>query len=139
MSTKVNVKWLDGMGFEADVNNHKIVMDADETLGGTDRGPRPKALVLAALGGCTGMDVVSMLKKMKVDLVSFEMEIDGEVSEEHPKVYTGIHIKYVFRGKGLDPEKCEKASNLSFEKYCSVSAMLKKAANVTYSVVIEEI
>ena len=137
MKNEVTVRWKEGMAFEAEVNTHKIMMDLNEEDGGQDLGSRPKAMVLGALGGCTGMDVVAILKKMKVEVKGFRMEIEAEVSEEHPKVYTKIHIKYIFTGNDLPFEKLEKAASLSEERYCSVAAMLKKGTDVTFSVHVE--
>jgi putative redox protein len=137
MNTKVNVTWTHDMAFEATVNDHKILLDADEAVGGKNQGPRPKPLTLVALGGCTGMDVVSILKKMKVDLDYFNVQVEGELTEEHPKVYHTITITYIFRGKDLEMEKLEKAVKLSQEKYCGVSAMMGKAAKLKYKIIIE--
>lgn len=125
------------MAFEASVSGHKIMMDADEQAGGNNLGPRPKPLTLAAIGGCSGMDVVSILKKMQVTPDDFRMEISGELTDVHPKVYHSIHIKYIFRGKDLPLDKLEKAVNLSQEKYCGVSAMMSKAAKISWETVIE--
>ena len=137
MKNKVEVKWTKDMVFEARVNNHIILLDADETAGGHDHGPRPKPLTLVALGGCTGMDVVSILRKMKVELDYFNVQVEGELSEEHPKVCHTITIIYIFRGKNLDMDKLEKAVNLSQERYCGVSAMLGKTATLKYKIVVE--
>jgi putative redox protein len=137
MKSKVVVGWKSGMAFEAEVNNHKIILDADSSVGGEDQGPRPKALVLGALGGCSGMDIVAILKKMKQEIRTFRMEIEADASEEHPKVYTNIHIRYIFSGDNLEPDKLQKAVDLSQDKYCSVSAMLKKGTRIDYSIVIE--
>lgn len=137
MKSNVVVGWKSGMAFEAEVNNHKIILDADSSVGGEDQGPRPKALVLGALGGCSGMDVVAILKKMKQEIHAFRMEIEADASEEHPKVYTNIHIRYIFSGENLDMEKLQKAVDLSQDKYCSVSAMLKKGTRMDYSIHIE--
>ena len=120
MSTEVSVKWLINMAFEANVNNHKILLDADESVGGENLGPRPKPLTLAGLGGCTGMDVVALLKKMKVNVDSFEVRIHADLTEEHPRIYHTIHIYYVFKGEDLPMDKLEKAVSLSQEKYCGV-------------------
>lgn len=87
MSEKVGLKWTKDMSFEADVNGHKIIIDADEKVGGKDRGPRPKPMMLLALGGCTGMDVVSILKKMRVELESFNVDVEATITNEHPKYY----------------------------------------------------
>lgn len=134
----VEVTYQDGMSFIAGVNGHQIVIDADETNGGKNLGPRPKPLLLAALGGCTGMDVIAILKKMRVEVEYFNVQISAETTEEHPRVYSSIHIEYQFRGKDLPMDKLEKAVKLSQERYCGVSAMLKKAAPLTYEIKILE-
>lgn len=136
MSTKVDILWKGNMAFSANVNGFTVPMDAAPVVGGKDLGPRPKPLTLAALGGCTGMDVVSILEKMRVPLESFEMKIEAEQTEEHPKIYNKIHIIYIFKGVDLPLDKLEKAVNLSQEKYCGVSAMLRKAAGITYEIVV---
>ena len=134
MQNKINCTWKDGMAFETEINDFKIRMDAAEAVGGNNSGPRPKALTLASLGGCTGMDVVSILKKMRVEPSYFNMEITGELTEEHPKYYHKIHLVYQFKGENLPMEKLEKAINLSQDRYCGVSELLKKGAEVTYTI-----
>ncbi len=138
MSNKVNVSWSGDMAFEAEVNDFKIPLDAHEAVGGKNTGPRPKPLTLVSLGGCTGMDVVSILAKMRVKPDYFNIEVDGKLTEEHPKYYDKIHIRYIFKGENLPMEKLEKAVNLSQERYCGVSAMLGKAAKITHEIVIED-
>lgn len=138
MKNKVEVKWAEKMSFDATVNDHKIVLDAMEAVGGEDKGPRPKGLLLVSLGGCTGMDVVSMLKKMRVEFDYFNVEVEGELTEEHPKYYHTITINYIFRGKDLPMEKLEKAVNLSQDRYCGVTAMLEKAATIKHNIIIKE-
>jgi putative redox protein len=138
MKNKVDVTWTEGMSFDANINNHKIVLDAVEAVGGKDRGPRPKPLMLVSLGGCTGMDVVSMLKKMRVEYKGLNVEVEGELTEEHPKVYHTITINYIFKGKDLPMEKLEKAVNLSQDRYCGVTAMLQKAATIKHNIIVEE-
>jgi len=130
MSQQAIVTWQSNMAFEASVNGHKITMDTDVSGGGQDTGPRPKILLLAGLGGCTGMDVVSMLAKMKIVPEKFWMEISAEMTDEHPKVYNQIKLVYCFKGNDLPIDKLEKAVNLSKEKYCGVSAMLSKTAEM---------
>ena len=98
---KVNIDWSGDMAFKAGVNGFTLNLDADEKVGGKNTGPRPKPLLLVALGGCTGMDVISILGKMRVVPDHFDIEIDAEQTEEHPKYYHKIHIKYLFRGKDL--------------------------------------
>lgn len=131
-----------GMLFYSKTNSgHDLVLDAEPSVGGKDAGHRPKELLLYALMGCTGMDVVSLLKKMKVidRMENFRMELDYEVSEEHPKVYTRLHLRYIFKFNGEPPrEQVEKAVTLSQDKYCGVSAMLKKAIpNFSWEIIYE--
>lgn len=138
MKNIADVTWTKDMVFEARVNDHIILLDADEAAGGHEHGPRPKALTLVSLGGCTGMDVIAILKKMKVEVDYFNIQVEGELTDEHPKVYHTITLHYVFRGKDLEMEKLEKAVKLSQEKYCGVTAMLSKAAKIKYQIVIEK-
>ena len=138
MKNKVDVTWTEDMAFEATVNGHKIMIDAVEAVGGKDRGPRPKPMLLLSLGGCTGMDVVSMLKKMRVEYEGLNIEVEGDLTEEHPKYYHTITIIYRFKGKDLPMDKLEKAVSLSQERYCGVTAMLAKAATIGHRIVVEE-
>ncbi|NLH53369.1 MAG: OsmC family protein [Bacteroidales bacterium] len=138
MTEKVQLEWLDGMAFEAEVNGHKIVVDAVESVGGRNLGPRPKPLLLASLAGCTAMDVISILEKMRVKVVAFHIEVVAEQTEEHPKVYSQIKILYKFKGKDLPMDKLQKAVDLSQERYCGVSAMLRKASELSFEIIVEE-
>jgi putative redox protein len=126
------------MAFEADVNGHKIVMDADQHVGGENRGPRPKPFMLAALGGCTAMDVISILKKMRVDVESFNVKVEGDLTEEFPKHFYKMHVIYEFTGKDLPMDKLKKAVELSEERYCGVSAVYKKALEITSEIKVTE-
>ncbi|HNQ43056.1 MAG TPA: OsmC family protein [Candidatus Cloacimonadota bacterium] len=130
MSTVVNTKWTGGMSFDANVNGHHIIMDIAKDSGGTDAGPRPKAMLLAALAGCAGMDIVSILEKMKVEGYALDIAAEADSTTEHPIIYHTITVKFQFTGDNLPPEKLKKAVNLSTERYCGVSAMLNKAANI---------
>jgi len=136
MSQQAIVTWQNNMAFEATVNGHTIIMDADTSVGGQDQGPRPKILLLAGLGGCTGMDVVSILAKMKVVPEKFWMDISAELTDEHPKIYNQIKLIYYFKGENLPLDKLEKAVNLSKERYCGVSAMLSKTAEILIEIKI---
>ncbi|MCB2197337.1 MAG: OsmC family protein [Bacteroidetes bacterium] len=136
MKTSLNLNWIDGMAFESEVNGHKIVIDAVESVGGKDRGPRPKPLMLLALAGCTSMDVVSILKKMRVELEDYGCEVVANNTEEHPKHYDEMKIIYKFWGKDLPKEKLEKAVNLSEERYCGVSYIYKKYVKMSYEIQI---
>lgn len=134
----VNLKWLEEMSFEGMVDGHKIVLDANPEFGGKDKGPRPKPLMLLALAGCTAMDVVSLLKKMRVEVEDFNVDVEGELTEEHPKKYTKMNVIYSFKGKDLDLEKINKAIAMSEEKYCGVYAIYKQAMEMSYEVKINE-
>jgi len=136
MKSNFSTKWVSDMAFETEISGHKILMDASENVGGHDQGPRPKPLIIAALTGCTGMDVVSILKKMRVEFESFNMAVETEMTEEHPKTYSKIHMVYEFTGKDLDPAKIEKAVSLSQDRYCGVSELLKKGLELTYEIKI---
>lgn len=138
MKHQVKTKWLGNMAFEAMVNEISVKMDASPEFGGANEGSRPKELLLASVTGCTGMDVVSILNKMKVELESFNMIVEADVTEEHPKHYTHMHLIYEFKGKNLDKEKLEKAVTLSQDKYCGVSYMFKKFLELTYEIRIIE-
>ncbi len=127
MKHEVNMSWTDKVAFEADMDGHKVVVDATEESGGSDLGPRPKKLMLTALAGCTGVDVIMILKKMKVEPEAFNVIVEADVTEEHPKHYTRMKIVYQFKGKDLPMDKLEKAVKLSEEKYCGVTAVYKKA------------
>ena len=126
------------MAFETNLDGHTIITDASEEIGGNDLGPRPKALLLVALIGCTGIDVTSILKKMRVEFEDLSIEVEAEDTDEIPSVYNRIHMIYTFKGKNLPMASLEKAVSLSQEKYCSVGVMLKKVAPITYEIRVEE-
>ncbi len=132
----VKTTWKNKMMFDSELDGHHVILDATDKVGGEDQGPRPKALLLTALSGCTGMDVVSILKKMKVENYKFWIEMDADMTEEHPKYYKKIYMNYVFEGSNLPVDKIKKAVNLSEERYCGVSAMLKKASEIETKILI---
>lgn len=138
MKNTVTTKWTGDLSFDALVTGHHIIMDVAKESGGQDSGPRPKAMLLASLMGCSGMDIVSILKKMKVADYSFEMSADADAAEEHPMVYTTINLQYMFKGENLPEDKIVKAVALSTEKYCAVNAMLKQTANLNIQIFINE-
>ncbi len=134
---KVNAQWHGNMLFSVTGKNGRYaLMDASESSGGQGAAPSPKEVFLGGLAGCTGMDVVSILKKMRIVPESFEIEVEGELAAEHPQRFVDYHIIYVFRGAGLEEhaEKLEKAVKLSQERYCGISATLEAAAALDYSV-----
>ncbi len=135
---KLELNWIDKMGFETEMNGHKVIIDAKSGVGGEDRGPQPKPFMLLALGGCTAMDVRSILTKMRVVLNDFRVSVDGELTEEHPKHYYKMHVTYEFWGKDLPLAKIEKAVNLSEERYCGVSAVYSKAMELTSEIILHQ-
>jgi putative redox protein len=137
MKKSINMNWKGGMAFETELDGHKLVIDALPEVGGSDLGPQPKVLMLVALGGCTGMDVVSILKKMRVDVVDFNIRVEANMTEEHPKHFDDMKLIYEFEGDNLDRDKLKKAIDLSMERYCGVSVVYRKAMAVNYEIVIK--
>ena len=118
-------------------SNHWVVMDGPQEFGGSNAGTRPKELLLLALGGCTASDVIPILQKKRVALDGLEIHITAEQRDEHPQVFTKIHLEYVVRGDDIRPQDVVRAIELSETKYCSVSAMLRPAIPITWSYRIE--
>ena len=131
---KAEVKQINGLSLigKAD-SNHWVPMDSIKALKGAEAGPRPMELVLIALGGCTGMDVISLLGKRRAPLQNLELRLEAEQAKEYPRVFTDIHIKYIFRGRGLKDEDIRWAIEASQNKYCPIGAMLGEAAEISYS------
>ena len=127
---------MSNLAFEAAIDGHKIIIDAKPEVGGTDKGPRPKPFMMVALAGCTGIDVASLLKKMRIDVDEFNVKVEGDITEEHPKHFTGMHIIYEFKGKDLPPDKLERAVELSQNRYCGVTESYRKAMKLTYEIKI---
>jgi putative redox protein len=128
----VDLKWNEKMSFTATADSgHPVEMDAAPAAGGEDKAVRPKELVLQGLAGCTAMDVISILKKMQLTPESMRIEVDAPLSEEHPKVFTKIHLKYFVKGN-IPEDRLKRAIELSQDLYCGVSAMLRKGCEVTY-------
>jgi putative redox protein len=138
MKESVNVKWVDGMACEADVMGYKIMIDSDPNYGGQRKGPKPKPLMMVALAGCTGMDIVSLLQKMRVEYDELDIFVEGELSEEHPKKFQRMIVIFKLKGENIDRKKVEKAIDLSKEKYCGVSASYKEAMEIDYRLEITE-
>jgi putative redox protein len=118
-------------------SNHWVVMDGPQEFGGSNAGTRPKELLLLALGGCTASDVISILHKKRVELDGFEIHITAEQRDEHPQVFTKIHLEYVIRGDDIRPQDVVRAIELSETKYCAMSAMLRPTVPITWSYRIE--
>jgi putative redox protein len=139
MTTKrAFIKQVRGITFAGKTDsNHWVMMDGPAGFGGSDGGTRPKELLLLALAGCTGSDVVSILTKKRVPLDGFEIEVTAEQADEHPQVFTRIHLDFIFHGDGIRPADVERAIELSETKYCSVSAMLRGSVAITHAYRIE--
>jgi putative redox protein len=120
-----------GMHFTASADGSPVVnLDSSPSVGGTGRGPSPMQMMLFSLGGCTAMDVISILRKKRQNVTGFEVRVKGDRAESHPKVFTDIEIEFVVRGIDIDPAAVERAIQLSSEIYCPAQAMLSKAANI---------
>ncbi|MDC1026940.1 OsmC family protein [Candidatus Thioglobus sp.] len=129
----LSVNWVDGMLMVGKSHSgHSITMDGPIEIGGENLGVRPMEMLLLGVAGCTMIDVVTTLKKMRQDLLHCETRISAERANEHPKVFTDIHIQFIVKGKDLDSKKVDKAITLSAEKYCSASIMLGKTAKITH-------
>jgi putative redox protein len=138
MKEEIIARWADGMSFDSTIDEVEITVDSHVKFGGQGKGPRPKPLLLFSLAGCTGMDVLSLLKKMRIEFTDFKIKVTADLTEDHPKYYHKIHLTYLFSGEGLDAGKIEKAVNLSQDKYCGVSYMLSKSAEISYEIRINE-
>ena len=135
----LSVNWVDGMLMVGkSYSGHSITMDGPTEIGGENLGVRPMEMLLLGVAGCTMIDVVTTLKKMRQDLSHCETKISAERANEHPKVFTDIHIHFIVKGKDLDSKKVDKAITLSAEKYCSASIMLGKTANITHDFEVSE-
>lgn len=136
---KVDVQWVKGRSFMGSTGSgHGIVMDTAAEHGGSNLGPRPMEMMLLGLGGCTGIDVVMMLEKMREKVTGFSVSLDGERAGEDPKVFTHVTLHYTLRGKGLKEANVERAIKLSAEKYCSASKMFEKTARIDHAWTIIE-
>ncbi|MDP6163839.1 MAG: OsmC family protein [Candidatus Thioglobus sp.] len=129
----ISVNWVDGLLMVGKSDSgHTITMDGPPEVGGENLGVRPMEMLLLGVAGCTMIDVVTTLKKMRQDLSHCETKINAERATEYPKVFTDIHIHFIVKGKDLDAKKVDKAITLSAEKYCSASIMLGETATITH-------
>jgi len=122
------------MQFNALVNGHTIIMDAPERVGGEDNGPIPKPFILTALSGCTGMDIIAILRKTQIEIKDLNIKVTGELSKQQPIEYVAIHVLYDFTGDESSKEAALSAVDISQKKYCGVSHMLRKALPVTWEI-----
>jgi len=139
MAHKVTTTWKNKMLLESDNPLGKnLLMESGPDFGGSNQGLSPKALMLSSLGGCTGLDVLSLLKKIRVEIEDFKVTVNGELTEEHPKYYDKVSIDYYFTGTDLNEEKIKKVVSLSEERYCGVIKMFRAFAEVTIAIHINE-
>lgn len=138
---KARARWVEGMAFMGEAGSgHAVMMDGAPEYGGRNIGIRPMEMLLIGLAGCTGFDVVSILKKSREQVTGCEVEVEAERATEDPKVFTKIHLSYRVTGRGLSHAKAERAVTLSKEKYCSASIMLGATAEMSYTLdVIDEL
>ncbi|PKP24513.1 MAG: osmotically inducible protein OsmC [Bacteroidetes bacterium HGW-Bacteroidetes-2] len=131
----VTTQWKQNLQFESDnPSGHTVIMDTSVENGGDGSGLSPKAMMLSSLAGCSGLDVISVLNKMKVTLDDFKIIVTGKLTEVHPKYYQSVTVSYHFYGSKLDKKKLKKAVDLSVEKYCGVMEMFRKFAEVTIDI-----
>ncbi|WJJ96977.1 OsmC family protein [Algibacter luteus] len=127
MAVKVSTKWLGNMRFEStNPSGHNLFIDAGEENGGQGEGYRPKALMLSGLAGCSGLDVAALIKKMKLNVEDFNIEIEANLTDEHPKYYDKVAMHFYFYGDDLNEKKLQRAVDLSIEKYCGVMEMFRQ-------------
>ncbi len=127
----ITTKWLGNMAFESNnPSGHSIKIDIAKEDGGDSSGLRPKAMMLSSLAGCSGLDVASLMKKMKLDVDEFTIETIANLTDEHPKFYDTVTIEYHFHGVNLKEEKLQRAVDLSVEKYCGVMEMFRQFAEL---------
>ena len=135
----ISVKWIDGMLMVGKSDSgHAIVMDGPPEIGGENLGVRPMEMLLLGMAGCTMIDVVNTLEKMRENLSDCQTKVSADRGDKYPKVFTNIHIHFVVKGSDLNPAKVKKAISLSADKYCSASIMMAKTANVTHDFEIVE-
>lgn len=128
------VKWVDGLQFVGESGTgHAIAMDGDKEVGGNNTGMRPMELLLIGLGGCSGMDIASILQKKKQQITDIEINIKGQKADTYPKKFTDIEIEFIVSGKDLAEDAVKRAVELSMEKYCSVKATLEGTAKINFS------
>lgn len=138
MEETVKMQLEEDLCFDVQMDGHNFKIDSDEEFGGKKRGPKPKNLMLVALGGCTGMDVASIMNKMKVPYETMKVNVTGVLNETHPKYFKKMHITFTVKGKNIDRKKVERAVELSQDKYCGVTYSYRKSMEVTHEIIIEE-
>ncbi|MGE0422655.1 MAG: OsmC family protein [Reyranellaceae bacterium] len=140
MATTARITWVQDALFVGESGSgHTVTMDGSPDIGGRDLAARPMEMVLIGMGGCTAIDVASMLRKQRQDVRDIVVELEAERADDHPKVFTAVKVIYRVRGRKLNKALVERAVTLSDEKYCSATAMIRKSADVTHEIVLEEV
>lgn len=134
MENSIQTKWKTNLAFDSEVGGHHVITDAPVSVGGDDSGASPKKLMMVSLAGCTGIDVVAILKKMRVEIEDLRITVEAELTDEEPSLYSAMHIIYDFKGDKLPHEKLKRAVELSQDKYCGVSMMYKKIMDITWEI-----
>ena len=136
---QAKVKWNGKMGFVGTSGtNHAVVMDVSKEAGGDGVAASPMEMELLGLAGCSGVDVALILQKKRLNVRDFQILVNGERADEHPRVFTKVHMAFVFEGEGLSPKALEDAVRLSIDKYCSVAGMVSKTAEITWNIEVKE-
>lgn len=138
MKQEIKTRWEGNMLFHVENPGGSLKIDADVANGGSGQGLRPKALMLTALAGCTGLDVTSLFKKMRIVVEGIEIDVQAELTEVQPTYYDKVKVIYKFYGKDFEKEKIEKAVKLSQDKYCGVSEMFRKFSELSYEILYFE-
>ncbi|WP_176328432.1 OsmC family protein [Arenibacter amylolyticus] len=139
MTNHITTKWLGNMTFESNnISGNKLIIDVAPEDGGEGQGFRPKALMLTSLAGCSGLDVASLIKKMKLEVEEFTIETIADITEEHPKYYNKVRLEYHFKGANLDEKKLQRAVDLSIEKYCGVMEMFRQFATLEIKTIFKK-
>lgn len=138
MTNKIEVNWKGQMLFESVAPEGSVMIDADKAVGGQGKGLRPKAMMLTSLAGCTAMDVISLLKKMRAEVDDFKISVEANLTDEHPKFYDKVKVTYHFFGSDFKKDKIEKAVNLSVERYCGVFEMFRQFSDISHEIVYIE-
>ena len=125
-----SVTLVDGLHFAGDIGGIRIDLDAEESVGGVGAGPQPHRLLLLAMAGCTAMDVLSILRKKRQQVIGLSVEVQGSRADQHPRVYTRFEVLYRVRGTNIDPQAVARAIELSTTRYCPVIGLLGKVAEV---------
>lgn len=138
MNTSIQTSWKANLAFDSAIDDHHVITDAPVSVGGDGSGASPKKLMMASLAGCTGIDVIAILKKMRVAIDDLDITVQAELTDEEPSLYSAMHIIYDFKGQNLPYEKLKRAVELSQEKYCGVSMMYGKVMDISWEIKVEE-